>query len=98
MYILALGLVRLTFGFGDMSLKPWMMLVLTHVLEGAFWWTLALQPSFNKSGLTVAELASEAVVLKLPGGFQTMLQLIGVPFLIVIYLVLGPKGSKKKQQ
>jgi hypothetical protein len=93
--------VRLTFGFGDMTFGPWMWLIFTHVVECGFWWMLALQPTFNKQGLSILDLASEAAVLKLPGGFQTMMQLIGVPFLIIIYLILGPKAkgaaSKKRE-
>ena len=90
-FILLLGLVRLTFGFGDMGFLPWLALVVAHIVEGALWWVLALRPAFNTNNLSAIDLAKEALSLKLSGGFETALQLCGVPLLVIIFLVLGPQ-------
>ena len=95
-YILTLGLVRLTFATGNLTFLPWVALVLTHVIECYLWWSLALAPTFNKDSLSAVELAKEAVTLNLPGGFQTALQLVGVPVLIVLFLILGPRKATNK--
>lgn len=94
-YILTLGLVRLTFAFGNMTVGPWICLIATHVVEMGLWWGLALRPDFNTKGLSIIDLAKEAIQLKLPGGALTAVQLIGVPFLIVLFLALGPSTPNK---
>ena len=89
-FVLTLGLQRLTFAFGGRGFGSWLALVITHAIESSLWWGLALHPEFNTKSLGWQELAAKAAHLDLPGGPQTSILLLFVPFLALLFIVLGP--------
>ena len=91
-YLLTLGLQRLSYGFSkDNNIMLVFTLLLTHIVEGFLWWSMAL----TKSSLTPIVLLLDAIQLKL--GVDTFIVLIGVPLLVTLMMYLSIDSFIKKK-
>jgi len=91
-YLLTLGLQRLSYGFSkDNNIMLVFTLLLTHIVEGFLWWSMAL----TKSSLTPVVLLLDAIQLKL--GVDTFIVLIGVPLLVTLIMYLSIDTFIKKK-
>lgn len=107
---MTLGLQRLSYGFSkDNNIMLVLTLLLTHVIEGYLWWSMALA----KSSLTPIILFIDAVKFKLGillhilflaslltrfVGVDTFIVLIGVPLLVVLMTYLSIDSFVKKKK
>lgn len=96
-FVLMLGCQRLTYAVSKPTTLSWLMLVLTHTIEAAFWWIMALEPSFRQ-GMSIPDLLVAAATMKTGAGFFGPLLLIGVPLLVVNFLLAGPPKTKKSDK
>lgn len=101
--ILYLGLQRLTYSFiKEKNVFAWLTLVLTHVIEIGFWWTLSLQSHFNVNNLSLSEILFDAISFKLPSSKHSFTVLIIVPIITLFFIVQGPgadiQASQKKNE
>lgn len=88
-FILMLGLQRLTFATGDRGFWPWVCLVLTHVIESWFWWSLALQTNVIGTQ-TIDSFLMDVLTFKIdrPNNNYFLL-LIVVPSFVVMFFLAG---------
>lgn len=99
-FALFLAFLRLGWVFSGRTLGSWLCLVLSHLVEMAFIWNLALMPHFNTNGLDIFQLLTNVVHMKYDR-FSTIL-LLAVQLMPLTFLVTGPeipvrKSSKTKK-
>ena len=112
-YLLTLGLQRLSYGFSkDNNIMLVFTLLLTHIVEGFLWWSMALTKSSLTPGthslthlLTHSpnHLLTHSVVLLLDAiqlklGVDTFIVLIGVPLLVILMMYLSIDSFIKKKK
>lgn len=95
-YLMTLGFHRVSWALGNHTFGAWLCLVGTHIVEGVMLWNLAMLPTFNQKGLTVAEFIKELVQGKVETAFDSFV-LIFIPILVVVLLVRGPPSTKKSK-
>ena len=98
MFILTLGLQRLTFATSDRGFFPWLCLVVTHVIESIFWWKLAFIN--NIIGDQPIDAFLMDVVTFKHGHSHYFILLVLVPSFVVMFLLAGwektkPAGQKR---
>ena len=92
--IMMLGFQRLTYATSKATFISWIWLLCTHVVEAAFWWVFAMDPSFSK-GLPLDQLLTEVVTLKTSAGFHAPLVLLGPGLLVLFFALHGPPKQHK---
>jgi len=88
-----LGLLRVSFALNPVrGVVPWLSLVLTHVGEGIFFWSLALLPHFNKENLSLPDLAQRVFQRDIGNPISSVILMV-VPILAILSLVHGPEAA-----
>lgn len=95
-YLMTLGFQRVSWATGNRSVGSWLCLIGTHASEGIMFWSLALQPSFNKGNLPFFEFLKALVQLKITNPFSTFI-LLFIPFSVVYFALCGPGKEKSKK-
>jgi hypothetical protein len=95
-WLVTLGCQRLTYATSKPTVGSWLSLIITHVAELAMWYYFAMLPSFRGS-MTMEEMVVEVASLKSVGGVHACICLIGVPILILSFIINFPKGEKKSK-
>jgi len=92
-WLVTLGCQRLTYAFSEPTFGSWIFLVITHIAELAMWYYFAMLPSF-RGELTFEEMVVEVATLKSVGGAHAFICIIGVPLLILSFIINFPKYRK----
>lgn len=99
-YVMTLGLQRLTWATSRSTTYSWLCLLLTHIIEGGMWWFFAFsQPHlFNTTASDVKfdVILKETVTLRSKGGVPALIVLCGVPILVLFFALSGPNNQSKK--
>lgn len=95
-WLVTLGCQRLTYATTRPSIGSWLSLLITHTAELVMWYYFAMLPSF-RGDLTLQEMIFEVASMKSVGGVHAFICLIGVPLLIVSFLVNFPKNEDDKK-
>jgi hypothetical protein len=72
----------------------WLNLLLTHIAELVFFYSLALMPHFNPAGLGLTDLLPKVVSLEI-GNKNSRVSLLFVPFIIFLVLLHGPDVKRR---
>ncbi len=93
-YLMTLGFQRVSWATGNRTVGSWLCLIGTHASEAIMFWSLALQPPFNKASLPFPQFLAALVQGKITDRFSTFV-LLFVPILVVFFVLSGP-GNKTK--
>lgn len=96
-YLITLGIQRLSWALGNGGFIPWLLLLLTHLVEWGMWCGFAFLPRFRGDS-TLNELFHEVATLQSPGGPHAFVVLILLPVLILFFLLMGPSQFQTKQK
>ena len=96
-YIITLGIFRLSFALGNKDFPSWVGLVGTHFIEAILWWRLIFVQKLSEA-TNLLDIAKEIILLKLNGSIVIALLLLGVPLLILLFLIMGVNFYTKSQK
>jgi hypothetical protein len=88
MFILCLGLQRLTFALGEGGFGPWLCLVVTHAFESVFWWKLALHNDVM-GGRPVQDFLVDVLSFSKAKHAHYFILLLLVPSFVLMFLLCG---------
>jgi hypothetical protein len=88
-YLITLGVQRLSWSSGNGGLIAWILLLLTHISEFWMWFTFATRSEFRGDS-TLQELLLDIVTLKSYGGRHACIITVCLPTLILLFLLAGP--------
>lgn len=96
---LFLGLVRVMWSRGRNDVFSWLYIILTHIGEAVFFWTMAHQSHFNVENLPSDRLIEKIFKCQIGNNMSTFI-LSFVPFVVLLLIIHGPnlnKGENKKK-
>mmetsp|Transcript_2477 Transcript_2477/g.2438 ORF Transcript_2477/g.2438 Transcript_2477/m.2438 type:complete len:157 (-) Transcript_2477:130-600(-) len=94
-YLITLGIQRLSWSLGNGGILSWLLLLLTHLIEWFMWCYFATLSSF-RGDLSLNELIIEVITLKSIGGLHAFIVLILLPILILFFIIMGPGSFQSK--
>jgi ABC-type long-subunit fatty acid transport system fused permease/ATPase subunit len=93
-FTLFLGLLRISWAVSGRTVWSWLCVILTHVIEAAYLWNLALCPHWNTNNLSLPDLVQEILAKK--HDIPSSVLLFLVPGFVLFFLLCGPNTSSKK--
>lgn len=90
-FLLFLGLLRIMWACSGKTYVSWISIVLTHIIEAALFWTLALQDHFNKKALALTDFIIDLCVKSQDYDTMSTALLLLVPGLALFFFLIGPQ-------
>ena len=97
-FLLFLGLLRIMWACSGKTYASWLAIILTHIIEAALFWTLALQNHFNKKALAWTDFIIDLCVKSQDYDTRSTALLLLVPGLALFFVVTGPSTTNHSKK